>query len=151
MILEIDQSGRVEETNKPTVIGVSNGQSYSLMIDAKEKRSILAHLKEFKPKWIGPRGLALVFAELVCIALEAFDTKEVDLIVIDLEYPGYEVEIRDRLLSRLRRRGMNTKQIVFQSIGKSSNSHAVASKTFKRILLANLKINANQFFGRLRK
>ena len=40
MKIEIDQSGKVEETNKPTVIGFSNSLQRTILITAKEKQKL---------------------------------------------------------------------------------------------------------------
>ncbi|MCX6810253.1 MAG: hypothetical protein NTY30_00740 [Candidatus Berkelbacteria bacterium] len=40
MKIEIDQSGKIEETGKPTVIAFSNGKSASIIISAKDKKLV---------------------------------------------------------------------------------------------------------------
>ena len=40
MTYQIDQSGKIEDTSKPTVLAMTNGQTYSILIPAKTKREI---------------------------------------------------------------------------------------------------------------
>jgi len=56
------------------------------------------------------------------------------LITIDLEYPGWENEIKEQLLRHLRKRHpqLSNKQIAFRQVGKKSNSHTMALATYRR-------------------
>lgn len=38
MQIEIDQSGKIEDTRKDTVLAFSNGKNYSILIPAEVKR-----------------------------------------------------------------------------------------------------------------
>ena len=148
MIIEIDQSGRIEETNKPTIIGATNKIKTSLKISAAEKRRLLKQLTKVKPKWGGPRAKALIFAELIVLTLNNHVTKETTLI-IDPEYPGYENEIKNWLLLKLQKRGLHKKAILFSQVGKHSNAHILANKTFRRILKPDREIGAESFLRNL--
>lgn len=44
-MLEIDQSGKVEDTNKLTVVAFSNGKIKSLQISAREKQKLVKAMR----------------------------------------------------------------------------------------------------------
>lgn len=46
MVCEIDQSGKVEDTQKLTVVCFANGKAKTLLISAKEKRKVLIAMRE---------------------------------------------------------------------------------------------------------
>ena len=46
MKVEIDQSGKIENTNRPTVIGFSNSETGSLILPAKEKKLLNNYFKK---------------------------------------------------------------------------------------------------------
>ena len=63
MRIEIDQSGKIENTNKPTVVGFSNKESGIVLITPKDKKAIQKYFRDIgKPKlFIYITFVALVF------------------------------------------------------------------------------------------
>jgi hypothetical protein len=57
-----------------------------------------------------------------------------ELITIDLEYPGWGNEIKEQLLRYLRKRhpNLSNRQIAFGQVGKKSSSHKIALATYRR-------------------
>jgi len=59
MKYEVDQSGRIEETNRHTIIAIANKEySYAVKIDSKLKRIIQRKFQKIgKPKMFGVMAL----------------------------------------------------------------------------------------------
>lgn len=119
---ELDQSGRVEELNRPTVIGIANKEfSYALRVKSKVKKNLWELFRRSgKTKRFGP----VVFEALVILAVRKSQLRAREL-VIDLEYPGYEKTTARKLETAL----FNT-EIIFHSIGKKSLAHFAAYGVF---------------------
>lgn len=129
MIIQIDQSGKLEKTNVPTVIGFSNGVSRALIISAEEKLILKEH---FRAVGKGKVYIYKSFAAIIFLLLKEED--KLDLVIIDTEYPGHEPLIKNHLLNFLRQVGredLDKSSFVFKQIGKASNAHLVVNKVFK--------------------
>src|SRR5258708_3415368 len=132
MQAELDMSGRLEETNRPTVLALANGVTATLRISGKDKQVIIRSLKKLKPDWDKTLIHVLLFATLVSI-LVRHDAKRLDRVIIDPEYVGYEPVIKNRILQLLQRRQitLESEQIVFHHIGKKSPAHTAAINVFR--------------------
>ena len=121
--VEIDQSIRVEELTKDTIVGIANKQvSFTLIIPRRAKRVLYEEFRrQGKPKKFAP----YVFAVAVSEALQRAPFHSSD-IVIDIEYPGYEREI----LQIVKQRHPEI-EIYFTSIGKKSPAHFAAYGVYK--------------------
>ena len=96
MHIEIDQSGKVEQTGKTTVIAYANGSSRSLRISAAEKQKLIRILKENKhPK---TTYVYTIFATLIFALLQGARVSDEDYVIIDKEYPGQEPTIKNFIL-----------------------------------------------------
>ena len=132
MHVEIDQSGRIEETNRPTAIALANGVTASVRIAASEKRKALLALRLAKPQW--SRRLIRVYVFSVLLYLLLRDHLEgLTLATIDTEYPGYEPVIKNRVLTLGWRDGLKIQKdrLAFRQIGKKSPAHKVAYRVYK--------------------
>lgn len=87
MKYEIDQSGRIEETNKVTIIFIANNLfSYTVKIQAKVKRVVeLKFKKADKPKLFAIYGFA---AGLIILITKSKVSNS--NVFIDVEYDGYQ-------------------------------------------------------------
>lgn len=127
MPIEIDQSGRIEETQRNTVIALA-GKNFSF--SALFKRTIKRKIKKIfqlqgKPKLFAIRTFACVLVLLIK------KTKiKPQLLIIDVEYPGHEQTIKDIIWQYL---GYKP-EIKFKKIGKNSPAHKKAYFTYKRKL-----------------
>lgn len=123
MRIEIDQSGKIENTNRPTVVAYSNKENGVLIILAKDKKSIQKYFRRIgKPKlFIYFTFIALVFC------LISKHIKNRDQIVIDREYPGYERFITKTLYQWIEKH-IKVKEITVATsqIGKKSRAHDLA-------------------------
>lgn len=121
MKIEIDQSGKIEITNRLTIVAYSNSKHKSILISAKDKKSVQSLLRKIgQPK--------LYIFKLFSVAIYCLIKEEIgdnNQIVIDREYPGYENLIKDMLVEIASRNGqmLDRKLIHFSSIGRKSSAH----------------------------
>jgi hypothetical protein len=128
--IEIDQSGRIEETNRDTILAYSNGKSYSIIIPARTKRQLLEQFRILgKPKIFVLR----VFASGIYLLINDQITKCFD-ITIDIEYPGNNHLISDMLKEMFIRNNKDISKInfSFSLIGKKSRAHNLAISVFRK-------------------
>lgn len=126
MRIEIDQSGKIEQLNKDTYIAFSNHEEYCVKFPKKIKGEIVY---EYKTKV--SQIIQRLFAICIFYCLENYVSKK-ELITIDLEYPGWEADIKTYLipLLRLKDKGFDKNKIDFSSIEKKSRAHKVAKSAF---------------------
>jgi hypothetical protein len=126
MSYQIDQSGKIERTNKDTVLCLSNGEWDAIVIKAKTKRQ----LQDIFRRYGQPRNFILfTFSALVAILLER--NEKVPQVEIDREYYGKEAIIKNIVLEMVDSR-RHSLEIYFGQIGKKAMAHhrayAVATK-----------------------
>jgi len=140
VVVEIDQSGRIEETHRDTIIAAaSKNWQFTLRIRRSDKRLLQkCFRRQGRPKMFAITTFAYAVAYLINIS-----KVELSGIVIDIEYPGHEKTIKEILHSEIKQ----PVQIRFQSIGKSSPAHTSAYFTYKN----KLKENTTVPFGELLK
>ncbi len=115
---DIDQSIRIEETNKDTVIGIANKQiGYAFILPRKTKRH---YNEEFRRLGISKRFGPIVFAVAIVVVLKIVKIK-LGSLILDIEYPGYE-----RLITKFIVMYYPNIAVSFRQIGKSSPAHEVA-------------------------
>jgi len=128
MPIEVDQSNRIERTNKDTFLALSNDLQWAIVIPAKVKRAAIARLK-------GHRRRGTVYARLFAAGLFILlrphlktIVKRREQIVIDTEYIGYEGDIKGMLLRHAHSVGIRLHKdaISFAQVGKSSGAHQAA-------------------------
>ena len=129
MPIEIDQSNKVERTNKDTVLAFSDGQCAAIIIPAQVKRETFRQLRAQgkKPKIAG----LMVFAAGLVILLQDYLRRRDnpgEPIIIDTEYTGQEANIRAMLLQYAHKLGLTleAERITFRRVGKGSNAHKLA-------------------------
>ncbi len=132
MIIEVDQSGKVEQTGKDTAIACTDEEGFerSIQISAKEKRKLQKFFRGIgKPRFYTHK----VFALLVFILIRGHVLK-LSRIIIDPEYPGYE-KLLSSLIAELIKEVHPTfeaDRILFKRVGKRSNAHIVANTVFRK-------------------
>ena len=136
---EIDQSVRVEELNKDTIIGLANIEfSYTAVISAKVKRKLYeVYRLQGKRKQFAPR----VFAAAIVATMQKSGYKFHDIIV-DIEYPGYELEIAKTVNA-----AFPDLNVYFGSIGKKSVAHYVAYGVHIRRIKENISIRIDDLLN----
>lgn len=131
MLIEIDQSGKIEQLNTPTTIGASNNIKLAIRITAASKQRLLFRLR----KSLIPRGTLypLLFSILVFILLIKLK-KIPSKIIIDEEYSGKEQLIESTIHKLLSQKSSRWNgQILSKRIGKHSLAHDVAWATHSKI------------------
>lgn len=126
MVYQIDQSGKIEDTAKDTVVGISNGWSYTIKLRAKAKRQLQ---ERCRANLQGRLFVYRTFAALIFLLIKNAKIILVD-IVIDQEYPGKEKIIKDILLEFLRKNNLPEPHISFARIGSRPKVHYLAYNVF---------------------
>lgn len=143
MKIEIDQSGKIESTNRMTVVAFSNSKTKSISISAKDKKSIQSMFRKIgRPKLFTIK----VFAAMIfCLIKDEVIANY--QITIDLEYPGHEQLARAIILEIAKKNKVEieSKTIHFKSIGKGSPAHKKAITAFRK-RKADDKLSAKEFF-----
>ena len=128
---QIDQSGKIEQTSKVTVIAISNSIQATIILKAKDKRDLQDIYRQAgKPKVFAIQ----VFSALTYLLLEKAKI-EIGMVYIDKEYPGHEAIIKSYVNQLIKKRGkinLEPENIRFTLVGKSSNVHLYGYKKFKR-------------------
>jgi len=122
---EVDQSGKVEKTNKDTILAFSNDIQYSIRIPGKVKRKL-------KQKFRKQNRIRLfvyrIFAAGIVLLIKNH-LRKINVLIIDREYPGHEKWITNMILEMLKRMRRKQPDIRFSQIGRKSNAHYVAYGT----------------------
>ena len=133
MHIEVDQSGKVEQTHVDTVVAFRNGEQYSVLLKKKIKVEILTKYRN-KYKDVHYR----LFATLVFYCIRSYLHK-IQLIVIDVEYERRDADIKKHLLRFIWKEHpkFDGSLIMFSRIGKNSKAHRLAYQTFAEKLAPN--------------
>lgn len=131
MKIYIDQSGKVEYTNKTTVVAFANSIQKAIMIEAKEKREVEEMFKKAGKPYIFKYK---TFAILIYLLIKDVLPK-IDSIIIDKEYTGKEPLIKDFLIQIIREKKKSkiaNDDISFDFIGKKNKAHEKAINVFRK-------------------
>lgn len=128
MKIEIDQSNKIERTDKDSIIGFSNGKTFTVLIRGKVKRQLQEEFRKIgKPKLFIFRtfmaGIALLFKYSEC--------ENISRIIIDKEYPGREEFLKNLFLEMCSKYFKNFPIVEFRSIGKNSRAHMISYYTMR--------------------
>lgn len=128
MRIEIDQSNKVEKTEKDTIIALSNEVTFSARIPRQTKRRLQ---REFRKR--GKPGLFVyrTFMAGVVLLLREVPFHKFDAVTIDHEYLGQERLLRSMFLEMWARDHEDIPEIRFAAIGKHSPAHSVAYRAMK--------------------
>ena len=128
MNIEIDQSNKIEQTNKNTIIGLSNHKTFTILIRSKEKRKLQEEFrKQGKPRLFVYR----VFIAGIVLLLKYACLTNLLKITIDQEYFGKERMLKSMFLEMWSRYFDKIPEINFERIGKKSNAHNISYLTMK--------------------
>ena len=140
MKIEIDQSGKIEDTNRDTVIAYANGQSRSIIITGKTKR----RLQETYRQTGQPRLFVIKTFSVAIFLLVKSDLRKLSEIVIDEEYSGHESVIEATLKELFG--DQHDPSVVFHRIGKGSKAHDLALKVFQGKIRADERLNFDKIY-----
>lgn len=149
MRIEIDQSWKIEKTNKLTVIAFSNSKNGVISIKSREKKLIQKYFREIgKPRLFAH----FTFAALVFLSVRK-EISNGDQIYLDREYPSYEKLINQKIKEFVKENThLKNISIHTTNIGKNSNAHMIAIKAFNSRDRSKLKnITAREVISVIRK
>jgi hypothetical protein len=128
--VQIDQSGKMNNLARDTVLAFSNDIQHAIRIPAAVKRNLVQYFKQ-KGKSKTRAVMLLFSAALFLLLRDALE--RIDQIVIDVEYEGYEDEIKGWLLSHIHQvdPGFDKARVRFQRVGKKSPAHRRALAVFR--------------------
>ncbi len=119
MSYQIDQSGKIEQTERNTVIACINSQEITILLKKSEKRKLQKVFISLEMKKFFPY---LTFAALLALLIKKLKPKT--KIIIDKEYFGHEGLIEDKVKIYLEQLGLtNLPQIEWGHVGKLSKAH----------------------------
>jgi hypothetical protein len=125
MKFEIDQSGKIEDTSKNTVIAYTNGARATILITRKTKRIIQERFRRY--------GLTRVYIYLtfaVAIYFLIRNIKQKKEFLIDEEYPGNNKIIINFLRKLLETHKLPSHDIEFKRIGNHPRVHYAAKDVY---------------------
>lgn len=145
MKVEIDQSGKIEQTNKDTVLCLSNDTWDAVTITRKTKR----HLQEvFRRKGQIRNYVLFVFAAGLTLLIKR--NLKYKNIIIDREYYGKEAIINKLILTMLNEI-RKVPILHFEFIGKRSLAHHYAHDITTKELKSPHIISLKELFLTLKK
>ncbi|MBM4467380.1 MAG: hypothetical protein FJ014_17800 [Chloroflexi bacterium] len=149
MQIKVDQSGKIERTQRNTALALSNEIQYTVLFLAVEKRKTVTQLRQR-----GESGKTLylkIFAAALFLLLEDH-LDQLDEVVIDPEYPGKEAQIRELLLNHIWKVAPSFPRvrIVFRQIGKKSPAHRKALAVYRGDVKADRKIKTRDILRLLK-
>jgi len=118
----IDQSIKIENTNKTSYVSLANDIHLTASISSKHKQKLKLFFRELgKPIIFRIFTFSVLCAELIIKS----KTKNV---IIDREYVGHERQIKSFILQILRIKKFSEPDVNFTEIGKGSPAHICAYK-----------------------
>lgn len=143
MDFEIDQSGKVEDTNKLTVVAFANGKVKSLKISAVEKQKLVQAMKALdNPE---KSFVFKIFSGLIFLLIKDEKTEK---IIIDKEYFGNEGIIKNIIIQLFHKaRIKEPQEITFASIGKNSKAHQLAIEVFRKRKMPDMIVKSQDILN----
>lgn len=114
---QIDQSIKIENTQKASYVCLSNGKTIVCSISAKDKRELKLFFRELGKPLIFK---LFTFSILVAVAIHKLKATSIE---IDREYTGHERQVKSFILQILRIEGAKEPLIDFILVGKKSPAH----------------------------
>lgn len=128
MIIQINQSNKIEKTNKDSIIGLANEVSFTILLKRKIKRRLQEDFrKQGKPRLFVYR----TFIASVILLIKYAKLKNISKIIIDLEYFGKDKLLKSIFLEMWSRFFSEIPEISFERVGKKSKVHDVCYFTMK--------------------
>lgn len=132
MRIEVDQSGKIEQTNFNTVLAYSDGVRGSVLVKATTKRRLVLALRAqgFSGTWF----YTLLFVVCLYLLLKKV-LGGVTTVEIDEEYTGKQRIIKEELEGLFLRVGLdrrNLPEIYFRRVTKKSKAHYYGWAVFKK-------------------
>ena len=122
MRIEVDQSGKIEQTEMDTVVAFSNNHQYAVLLPKELKRRLIGKYREER------QIILKLFVIYVYYTLRDY-LHQIELIIVDNEYEGKQNYIKSLLLDFIRKdyRDFDKNLIRIAHITKKSKAHEVAA------------------------
>jgi len=148
MRIEIDQSGKVEDTSRKTVVAYadSNDKTKSVLVSARTKRKIQEIYRT-----MGKSKLFIYNTFSILLFFLTKENKKSDLIVVDLEYPGKDKIILDMLNEIREVHKLSQLNVRFERIGNKPKAHYAANKVFNNKKKADVILGTNDIVETIKK
>lgn len=115
---QIDQSGKIEQTERNTVIACTNEEQFTILLKKGEKRKLQKVFRAADMQKLFPY---LTFATLISILLHKLSPKH--KVIVDREYMGHEDFIEERIEVYVAQLGGKLPPLSFGHVGKLSKAH----------------------------
>ena len=128
MVIQINQSNKIEKTNKDSIIGLANDVRFTVLLKRKIKRRLQEDFrKQGKPRLFVYR----TFIASVVLLIKYAKLKNISKIIIDLEYFGKDKLLKSIFLEMWTRFFSEIPEISFERVGKKSKVHDICYFTMK--------------------
>ena len=128
MIIEINQSNKIEQTNKDSIIGLANEETFTVLLKRKIKRRLQ---EDFRKRGRPRLFVYRTFIASVVLLIKYAKLKNISKIVIDLEYFGKDKLLKSIFLEMWNRFFSEIPEISFERVGKKSKVHDICYFTMK--------------------
>lgn len=146
MSYQIDQSGKIEQTAKDTVIAYSNENQYAILIPRRLKRKVQ---EVFRLHGFTSIFIYYLFAVGVYFLIEHLD--QVSDITIDTEYPNKDKIIRSFIHGFLVKNKKPSQNIHFARIGNRPRAHYAAKDVFDKKIKPDRIVTLKEIIKALKK
>jgi len=127
MTYEIDQSGKIEQTEKDTILAFTNGNACSIMIPRRVKRQLQEIFR-----LCGFTRLFIYYLFSVGVFFLISNLKKEEHIVIDIEYSGKDKLLSSIIIKLLENYKKPVHNIIFSRIGNHPKVHYAAKDVFDK-------------------
>lgn len=134
---QIDQSIKIENTNKTSYVCLANGKCLVSSISSRNKKELKLFFRELEKPLIFKLFTFSVLCAKIIIKLK------VNSVSIDKEYPGHERQIKSFIVQILEIEGTSEPIIDFTLVGKNSSAHKGGYNAFKQNI-ADIKLTASE-------
>jgi len=146
MTYQIDQSGKIEQTNKNTVLAMSNKKQYAIVIPRKIKRQLQ---EIYRRKGLTKFFVYQIFTLGIYFLLEPL--KRTSKIIIDTEYPGKNKVIASFITVFLAINKKPIHEFYFKRIGNKPRVHYAAHDVFVGKKKADKILTLNEILKTIKK
>jgi len=146
MTYQIDQSGKIEQTNKNTVLALSNKKQYAIVIPRKIKRQLQ---EIYRRKGLTKFFIYQIFALGIYFLLEPL--KDACEITIDIEYPGKNKIITSFIKAFLETNEKPIHELRFKRIGNKPRVHYAAHDIFTKKKKADKILSLKEIMKAIKK
>ncbi|OGF22393.1 hypothetical protein A2Y83_04580 [Candidatus Falkowbacteria bacterium RBG_13_39_14] len=131
---------KIEKTSKDTIIGLSNGKRFTVVIKRRVKRKLQEDFRrQGKPQLFYYR----TFMAGVALLIKYAEIENAQEIVIDREYSGKEKMFRSMFFEMAGKYFKNVPEVRIEEIGRRSKAHIVSYETMKGKIKPDKEITYN--------